>query len=116
MNPACEVYVKWPDKSVKDWHAKLSYSKGVVFIEPNEGEVLVNSQLIRKKTPLQHLDRIQLGEFSNSVLQFLAKEKGKNKDLTGEEHPGRSIRVSSSAPKGGSNPEIRSKIKIKPRT
>ena len=116
VNPACEVYVKWPDKAVKDWHAKLSYGKGVVFIEPNEGEVLVNGQQVRKKTPLQHLDRIQLGAFSNSILQFLAKEKDKKKDMTGEEYPGRSIRVSSTGAKGGSNPEVRSKIRIKPRS
>lgn len=74
--PGSTVYVKWEDEHVAPQHAKLSYSNGVVYIEPLE-ETLVNNRRvpIGKKTALEHEDMIQLGRFSHSRMRYVEKRQ-----------------------------------------
>lgn len=69
------VFLKWhhQDSSVQPKHARISYAGDRVYIEPLEGEVWINSQQIKTKTPLENGQAIQLGANGLTRLQFIAK-------------------------------------------
>lgn len=73
-NPNNYIYIKWDDPQAKDRHAKFSYVNNIVYVAPEEGPLLVNDRLVNDRKGLSNGDRIQLGEQSNTILTFLAKE------------------------------------------
>lgn len=121
VHPSCEVYVKWPDEVVCNKHARMSYQKGVVYIEPAEGPVYINGNIANGKTQLKNMDKIQLGPQSVTLFQFMAKEEqtktneaetGSFKKSINPKLQNRNQTASNPLP---SNPEIRKQIKITPR-
>jgi len=121
VHPSCEVYVKWPDEVVCNKHARMSYQKGVVYIEPAEGPVYINGNIANGKTQLKNMDKIQLGPQSVTLFQFMAKEEqvktnevetGSFKKSINPKLQNRNQTESNPLP---SNPEIRKQIKITPR-
>ncbi|MBK9013910.1 MAG: FHA domain-containing protein [Saprospiraceae bacterium] len=112
--------MKWLDPVVKSKHAKLSFSKNTVFVEPDEGEVMVNGAIINSKTALRDKDKIQLGMNSISIMQLIAKEAG---ELTGTAQKNLAGRKNITIPATGrpgimvnsGKPSIISKIKINPK-
>ena len=93
-DPACEIKVKWAQQdtraSILPFHAKMTYEDGQVYIEPmpvvnnqdddavgekKMADVLVNNVPVRKKFMLQNDDRIKLGVYSISIMQFKSRNK-----------------------------------------
>lgn len=79
-DPGLRVLVKWEDEGVAGKHAALTYDNKRVCIEPVDGQVKINSEIIKGKTPLKHEDIISLGREGKTKFQFRAKMKS-------EEHP-----------------------------
>ena len=89
-DPGCEITIKWSqqdDKAVLlPRHARLTYDDGLVSIEPLEknsenrkdekAELLINNNLVNRKTILNDKDRIRLGLQSISLMEFNARKKG----------------------------------------
>jgi len=88
-DPACEIKIKWAQQdtraTIQPFHAKMTYEDGQVYIsampvtdatEENKiTDVLVNEQPVRKKFMLQNGDRIKLGVYSISIIQFNSRNK-----------------------------------------
>lgn len=71
-DPRCYVYIKWEDEGLMPRHAELKNTNEIVYIEPKEGDVLVNNKLIAGAHALNDEDIIRLGKDSISILQFRA--------------------------------------------
>ena len=117
-HPDCYVYLKWEDHVAKPWHAKISYEREVVYLEPDEGSVLLNGQRITHKVNLNNEDKIQLGENSVTIFQFLAKaqegKKGGKYSGKGYSYPqsGRRTSINVERRKPGEVKKIRSNITV----
>ena len=78
--PGSYVYIKWDDEGLMPIHAVLKYANQKVYIEPRDGEVLVNNMLIHRAHVLDDKDIIRLGIESISVLQFRTTDSRSNND------------------------------------
>lgn len=112
--PGSEVLIKWRDEDAKNKHGRMSYDGKTVFIEPLEGDILINGVTIAQKTALKDLDKIRLGLHSISEMQFIAKNQGENTQINnGSSGTGNMQLRPTTTVKP--NIEVRKKIKIKPR-
>ncbi len=70
--PDCEIRLQWMDIEAKEKHALISAKNFDFKIEPFQGIVYINGDLVETETSLKNGDIVQLGE--RSVTKFKFKE------------------------------------------
>ncbi len=69
-SPSNLIFIDWPDPSLKARHAIVTIQGRQVFVEPNEGHVLINDAFVYKRKKLQLQDIISFGLKSMTRLRY----------------------------------------------